>query len=167
MTCFFPGAGIHGPRVLAADDRLDPLARYSARRRRPRRGKSTRNPPLLAMYGSSLTDCVWLQVSGSSSLDGFARLRETYAQVDVSATDIEAAAGGSFGSDPEELLGLDPQSQWVTTHYRAVSTSSSPHPHLILTSSSPHSHLILTSPSPHPFQVHKQSPVACHASTFH
>jgi hypothetical protein len=58
-------------------------------------------------------------LSGSSSLPGFATLRSTYGEYDVSDTDIEAAAGGSFGSDPAELSAFDEQAQWVTTTYRA------------------------------------------------
>ncbi len=58
-------------------------------------------------------------LEGSSSLDGFATLRRTYAEHDVSNTDIESAAGGAYGSDPLELSALDPSSRWVTTTYKA------------------------------------------------
>lgn len=55
---------------------------------------------------------------GSSSLDGFELIRRTYAEHDVSNTDIESAAGGAYGSDPLELLARDSLSQWLTTTYR-------------------------------------------------
>ena len=55
----------------------------------------------------------------SSSGSGFERFRQTYAEHDVSATDIEPAAGGSYGSDPAELLAFDDRACWRTTHYRA------------------------------------------------
>lgn len=55
--------------------------------------------------------------NASSSLPGFERLRQTYAEHDVSATDIDAAAGGAYGTDPAELLRMDPEAAWVTTTY--------------------------------------------------
>ena len=58
-------------------------------------------------------------LAGSSALPGFSTLRNTYAEHDVSDTDIEAAAGGSYGSDPAELLQLDPAARWLSTVYRA------------------------------------------------
>ena len=54
---------------------------------------------------------------GSNSLPGFRRMRETYMDVDVSATDIEDA--GAFTDDPHELLRYDPDCQWVTSDFRA------------------------------------------------
>ena len=54
---------------------------------------------------------------GSNRLPGFRRLRETYMDVDVSATDIEDA--GAFTDDPHELLRYDPDCQWLTSDYRA------------------------------------------------
>lgn len=56
-------------------------------------------------------------LSGSSSLPGFETLRRTYAEHDVSATDIEPSAGGAYGSDPLEILQQDPDARWVTTTY--------------------------------------------------
>ena len=44
---------------------------------------------------------------GSNSLPGFRRMRETYMDVDVSATDIEDA--GAFTDDPHELHNLASQ----------------------------------------------------------
>ena len=57
-------------------------------------------------------------LSGSSSLSGFETLRSTYGEHDVSDSDIEAAAGGSFGHDPAELLQLDSGARWLTTSFR-------------------------------------------------
>ena len=54
---------------------------------------------------------------GSNSLPGFARIRETYGDVDVSYTDIRDA--GPLTHDPHWLLGFDPAAQWLTADYRA------------------------------------------------
>jgi ectoine hydroxylase-related dioxygenase (phytanoyl-CoA dioxygenase family) len=58
-------------------------------------------------------------LAGSSSLPGFDRLRRTYAEADVSATDIEASWGGSYTADPVELSAFDPAARWLTADYHA------------------------------------------------
>ena len=58
-------------------------------------------------------------LAGSSSLPGFDRLRRTYAEADVSATDIEASWGGSYTTDPVELSAFDRGARWLTADYRA------------------------------------------------
>ncbi len=54
---------------------------------------------------------------GSNSLPGFAAIRKTYGNVDVSFTDISDA--GPLTDDPHWLLGFDPAAQWLTADYSA------------------------------------------------
>ena len=80
--------------------------------------------------GSSHLHTVWLPwhdvpvergglavLSGSHRLAGFQRMRETYGMHDTGFSDIKDAGG--WGADSDELVGMDPDSQWVTTDYKA------------------------------------------------
>ena len=80
--------------------------------------------------GSSQLHTVWLPwhdvpvergglavLAGSHRLAGFQRMRETYGMHDTGFSDIKDPGG--WGSDSDELVRMDPDSQWVTTHYKA------------------------------------------------
>jgi ectoine hydroxylase-related dioxygenase (phytanoyl-CoA dioxygenase family) len=80
--------------------------------------------------GSSQLHTVWLPwhdvpvergglavLSGSHRLAGFQRLRNTYGMHDTGFSDIQDPGG--WGSDSNELVGMDPASEWLTTDYKA------------------------------------------------
>lgn len=80
--------------------------------------------------GSSQLHTVWLPwhdvpvergglavLSGSHRLAGFKLVRDTYGMHDTGFSDIQDPGG--WGADSAELAGMDADSKWVTTDYRA------------------------------------------------
>jgi hypothetical protein len=56
-------------------------------------------------------------LEGSNRLPGFARLQETYGELDVERDNFTGT--GWFATDPETMSALDPAAVWRTTDYRA------------------------------------------------